>query len=190
MTNGSQIFLGGWEAAVAVCEGGNPLSITCLVETRDGHSEHIDRNNNHHTMMPPVGVTHLKVPATRLSVHILPSVLTGAYGPIFRALAVPGTRMLVHCKNGRHRSAQVVSAVLFGIVGGDPQNVLNGLILRRAVVQFHALAGPRPLASHLFGLPSFFCGHESHSALVCCMFVATSLTMNWCIAFSWQRVPR
>jgi hypothetical protein len=146
MTNGSQVFLGGWEAAVAVCEGDNPLCITCLVETRDGHSEHLDRNGNHHNMMPPVGVTHLKVPATRLSHHVLPAVLIRAYGPIFRALAVPGTRMLVHCKNGRHRSAQVVSALLFGIVGGDPDYVLNYLILRRSVVQFHALAGLRPRA--------------------------------------------
>jgi hypothetical protein len=184
------IFLGGWEAALAVCEGNNPLGIKCLVETRDGRSEQQDRNGNHHVMMPPAGVHHFKVPASRLARPLLPGALQRGYGPCFRALAVPGTRMLVHCKNGRHRSAQVVAAILFGILGGPAEYVLNYLILRRSVVQFHALAGPRPLASHLFGLPSFFCGHESHSALVCCMFVATSLTMNWCIAFSWQRVPR
>jgi hypothetical protein len=148
MTNGSLVFLGSWEAALAVCEGGNPLQITCLVETRDGQSEHQDRNGNYHLMVPPGGVTHLKVPASRLSRHLLPSVVRHAYGPIFRALGVPGTRMLVHCKNGRHRSAQVVSALLFGTLGGDHQYVLNYLILRRAVVQFHALAGSRPRASH------------------------------------------
>ncbi len=144
MTNGSKIYLGGWEAALAVCEGGNPLLITCLVETRDGQSEQQDRNGNYHAMVPPGGVTHLKVSASRLARHLLPSALRQAYGPIFRALSVPGTRMLVHCKNGRHRSAQVVSALLFGILGGDHQYVLNYLIMRRAVVQFHALAGPRP----------------------------------------------
>jgi hypothetical protein len=67
MTNGSVIFLGSWEAALAVCEGGNPLMITCLVETRDGTSEQQDRNGYYHAMAPPGGVTHLKVPASRLS---------------------------------------------------------------------------------------------------------------------------
>jgi hypothetical protein len=148
LTNGSLIFLGGWEAALAVCEGDNPLSISCLVETRDGRSEQQDRNGNHHVMVPPAGVHHLKVPANRLARALLPAGLNGGYGPSFRALAVPGTRMLVHCKNGRHRSAQVVSALLFGILGGDPQYVLNYLILRRSPVQFHALPGPLPRASH------------------------------------------
>ena len=99
-------------------------------------------------MLPPAGVPHLKVPASRLARALLPGDLNRGYGPSFRALAVPGTRMLVHCKNGRHRSAQVVAAILFGILGGDPEYVLNYLILRRSPVQFHALAGPLPRASH------------------------------------------
>jgi hypothetical protein len=147
MTNGSLLFLGGWEAALAVCEGGNPLGITCLVETRDGNAELQDRNGNYHLMSPPAGVLHIKIPATRMARHLLAAQVRAGYGPIFAALREDGTRMLVHCKNGRHRSAQTCSALLFGIIGGDPQYVLNYLILRRSAVQFHALAGPQPRAS-------------------------------------------
>jgi hypothetical protein len=147
MTNGSLLFLGGWEAALAVCEGGNPLGITCLVETRDGNAEFQDRNGNFHRMSPPGHVLHIKIPATRMAQYMAPARVRAGYGPIFEALRVDGTCMLVHCKNGRHRSAQTCSALLFGIIGGDPQYVLNYLILRRSAVQFHALAGPQPRAS-------------------------------------------
>jgi hypothetical protein len=180
------IYLGGWEAALAVCEGDNPLNISVLVETRDGPSEFMDAYGRAHTMMPPAGVTHIKVPATRLSQHVLASVIRECYSPLFRLLSGP-CRMLVHCKNGRHRSAQVCSAVLFGIVGGNAQDVLNHLILRRSVVQFHALQGPRSRASLCIGLVHFR-DHEPHSELGWCMFVDTSLTMIWFLAFWWPRV--
>ncbi len=147
MTNGSSIFLGGWEAALAVCEGNNPLHITCLVETCDGPSEMQNRNGRFHRMSPPGGVRHMKIPATRMAQNMLAQRVRQAYEPLFAALAVPGTMMLVHCKNGRHRSAQVCSALLFGIMGGSAEYVLNYLIFRRAAVQFHALPGPRPRAS-------------------------------------------
>jgi hypothetical protein len=147
MTNGSIIFLGGFESALAVCEGQNPLQITCLLETRDGNSEFENRNGRRHVMAPPLGVQHLKLPATRMSKYVQVAVIRNAYLPVFASLGVPGTRMLIHCKNGRHRSAQVTAAIMFGMLGGDPQHVLNYICLRRSAVQFHALPGPRPRAS-------------------------------------------
>ena len=141
MRNGSRIYLGGWESALAVCEGGNPLSITCLVETRDGRSEFEGRGGRHHVMVAPDGVTHLKVPASRMARWVLPAVVEQTYRPLFAQLAEPGTNMLVHCKNGRHRSAQTTAGVLFGVMGGNMDDVLNYICLRRAVVEFHALPG-------------------------------------------------
>jgi hypothetical protein len=118
-----------------------------LVETRDGKAEFLDRDGRHHRMSPPWNVQHIKIPATRMAQYMPPAQVREGYGPIFEALRVAGTRMLVHCKNGRHRSAQTCSALLFGIIGGDAEYVLNYLILRRSAVQFHALAGPQPRAS-------------------------------------------
>ncbi len=90
---------------------------------------------------------HLEIPATLIAPYMQVSAMRTAYEPIFAILPVPGSRMLIHCKNGRHRSAQVTSALLYGMLGGDPQYVLNYIGQRRAAVQFHALPGPRPRAS-------------------------------------------
>lgn len=159
LANGSMIFLGGWEAALAVCEGGNPLSIRVLVDTRDGRSEFQARDGSPHTMVAPEGVKHLKVPASRLARWVLPADIEKSYGPLFQQLAVPQTNMLVHCKNGRHRSAQVVSGVVLAISDGSADDVMNFICLRRAVAEFHALQGPQ---QHFICVAVHFRGHEPH----------------------------
>ncbi len=142
-TSGGKLYLGGIESAVEATEGPNLLGIDCVCECRDGSSEHQGRGHVPHTVVTPLGVLHLKIPASRL-MHWdrrFGKTISEAYQPLFEAL-VQGRTVLVHCKNGRHRSAQVCTAVLATALDADVEVACNWLWQRRRIVEYFVLSGP------------------------------------------------
>jgi protein-tyrosine phosphatase len=142
-TSGGELYIGGIEAAKEATEGANTLRIDCICECRDGSSQQQDRGHVPHTVRTVAGMVHLKIPATRLMYwDTSPSGknITDAYTPLFDAL-LQGRKVLVHCKNGRHRSAQVCGAVMTTVMGVDVEQAQNYIWMRRRIVEFHVLPG-------------------------------------------------
>ncbi len=142
-TSGGELYIGGIEAAKHASAGPNDLDIDCICECRDGESERQDRGHEPHSIVVPAGTLHLKVPASRL-MHWdrrHGATIREAYQPLFDAL-LQGRTVLVHCKNGRHRSAQVCAAVMSAALDVDVEVACNWLWQRRRIVEYFVLSGP------------------------------------------------
>ncbi len=141
-TSGGELYIGGIEAAKEATEGANTLRIDCICECRDGSSQQQDRGHVPHTVVTPLGVLHLKIPASRL-MHWdrrFGKTISEAYQPLFDAL-VQGRTVLVHCKNGRHRSAQVCAAVMSAVLDVDVEVACNYIWQRRKICEWYVLRG-------------------------------------------------
>ena len=142
-TSGGELYIGGIEAAKHASAGPKRLGINCICECRDGSSERQDRGHEPHRIVAPAGTLHIKVPASRL-MHWdrrFGASITEAYTPLFEALN-QGRKVLVHFKNGRHRSAQVCAAVMSAALDVDVEVACNWIWQRRRIVEWYVLSGP------------------------------------------------
>ena len=137
---GGTLLLGGLEAADEVT-GANVMGVDLLVECRDGESEHRDRNGRPHALHVPAGVEWVKVRATVLTSWSQPSAVEVSYQPILDALNA-GRTVLVYCLNGRHRSNQTASNIVYGgLETAEHEQTQNYVWSRRHLVDYRTFSG-------------------------------------------------
>ena len=109
LTNGAQIFLGGLEAAELAC-GPNPAYISLIVDVRG--KNWINRWNEPHCLSVPESVSYINFAVN--SYCFTRDGMSPAHSegfvtevtPLFRALS-RGENVLLHCHNGKNRSAML-----------------------------------------------------------------------------------
>ena len=109
LTNGAKIFLGGLEAAELACDA-NPANISLIVDVR-GQTD-INRWKEPHFLKPPENVRYHNFAVNSFCYSrdgISPKYSQGfatELAPMFRTLC-RGEHTLVHCHNGKNRSAML-----------------------------------------------------------------------------------
>ena len=107
---GAELYVGGFESVDRICQGGNPMRFTHVIECRGERP--LLRNRSRHHYEVPADVCLLQFPFTKVFGYLPETAFLRAFTAIVDAITTPGARTLINCKNGRHRSIQFLTLIL------------------------------------------------------------------------------
>ncbi len=137
-SNGAKLLVGGLEAAHEVRGGPNAMGVQFIVDCRENVTRGIDGK---HDPLPPLpsGVEGHQLFSTYLSGYLRPGAVEENYAPVVRAL-LAGRCVLLHCINGKHRSAQSATCAIVPFFR-NVEAAMNHVWALRSLIQFTSLSG-------------------------------------------------